>query len=110
MEIAQCIRANTSSDFILGIKINSVEFQSGGFTVEEARKLCQMLEEATFDFVELSGGTYQAMAHERESTRKREAFFLEFADNDRSCAEQDKDLYHWRVQNTTRNVASAEDS
>jgi 2,4-dienoyl-CoA reductase-like NADH-dependent reductase (Old Yellow Enzyme family) len=58
-----------------------VEFQSGGFTVEEARELCHMLEEATFDFVELSGGTYQAMAfkHERESTRKREAFFLEFA-------------------------------
>ncbi|KAL2849012.1 hypothetical protein BJX68DRAFT_267356 [Aspergillus pseudodeflectus] len=82
MEIAQCIRANTPSDFILGIKINSVEFQSGGLTVEEARELCQMLEEATFDFVELSGGTYQAMAfkHERESTRKREAFFLEFAD------------------------------
>ncbi|KAJ5086224.1 hypothetical protein N7532_010995 [Penicillium argentinense] len=82
MEIAQCIRANTTPDFILGIKINSVEFQSDGFTVEEARELCQMLEEATFDFVELSGGTYQAMAfkHERESTRKREAFFLEFAD------------------------------
>ncbi|KAJ8104208.1 hypothetical protein POJ06DRAFT_279700 [Lipomyces tetrasporus] len=59
-----------------------VEFQSGGFTVDEARELCRMLEEATFDFVELSGGTYQAMAfkHERESTRKREAFFLEFAD------------------------------
>jgi 2,4-dienoyl-CoA reductase-like NADH-dependent reductase (Old Yellow Enzyme family) len=82
MEIAQCIRAIATPDFILGIKINSVEFQSGGFTVEEARELCQMLEEATFDFVELSGGTYQAMAfkHERESTRKREAFFLEFAD------------------------------
>jgi 2,4-dienoyl-CoA reductase-like NADH-dependent reductase (Old Yellow Enzyme family) len=81
MEIAQAIRANTPSDFILGIKINSVEFQSGGFTVKEARELCHMLEEATFDFVELSGGTYQAMAfkHERESTRKREAFFLEFA-------------------------------
>lgn len=81
VEIAQAIRANTPSDFILGIKINSVEFQSGGFTVEEARELCHMLEEATFDFVELSGGTYQAMAfkHQRESTRKREAFFLEFA-------------------------------
>ncbi|KAK9259454.1 hypothetical protein V1519DRAFT_469351 [Lipomyces tetrasporus] len=61
---------------------HGVEFQSGGFTVDEARELCRMLEEATFDFVELSGGTYQAMAfkHERESTRKREAFFLEFAD------------------------------
>jgi hypothetical protein len=50
--------------------------------VEEAKELCSMLEEATFDYVELSGGTYQSMAfkHQRESTRKREAFFLEFAD------------------------------
>ena len=41
-----------------------------------------MLERAEFDFVELSGGTYQslAFAHKRESTRKREAFFLDFAD------------------------------
>jgi 2,4-dienoyl-CoA reductase-like NADH-dependent reductase (Old Yellow Enzyme family) len=82
VEIANSIRANTSRGFIMGIKINSVEFQTGGFTVDEARELCHMLEEATFDFVELSGGTYQSMAfkHERESTRKREAFFLEFAE------------------------------
>ncbi|KAF4339905.1 NADH:flavin oxidoreductase NADH oxidase [Fusarium beomiforme] len=82
MDIARSIRANTPADFIMGIKINSVEFQSDGFTVEEARELCSMLEEATFDFVELSGGTYQSMAfkHERESTRKREALFLDFAD------------------------------
>ncbi|KAH7112280.1 hypothetical protein B0J13DRAFT_659392 [Dactylonectria estremocensis] len=81
-DIAHSIRANTPAGFIMGIKINSVEFQSDGFTVDEARELCSMLEEATFDFVELSGGTYQAMAfkHERQSTRKREAFFLEFAD------------------------------
>jgi 2,4-dienoyl-CoA reductase-like NADH-dependent reductase (Old Yellow Enzyme family) len=82
MDIARSIRANIPAGFIMGIKINSVEFQSDGFTVDEARELCKMLEEAAFDYVELSGGTYQAMAfnHERESTRKREAFFLEFAE------------------------------
>lgn len=82
IDIARSIRANTPPGFIMGIKINSVEFQAGGFTIDEARELCAMLEEATFDFVELSGGTYQAMAfkHERESTKKREAFFLEFAE------------------------------
>lgn len=82
IDIAHSIRASTPQNFIMGIKINSVEFQTGGFTVEDAKELCAMLEEATFDYVELSGGTYQAMAfkHQRESTRKREAFFLEFAD------------------------------
>ncbi|KAL6244628.1 hypothetical protein RBB50_008156 [Rhinocladiella similis] len=84
IEIAQSIRQKLpgSSGFMLGIKMNSVEFQEGGFTPEEARDVCAMLEKAEFDFVELSGGTYQslAFAHERESTRKREAFFLVFAD------------------------------
>lgn len=35
-----------------------------------------------FDFVELSGGTYERLAfqHMRDTTRKREAFFIEFAE------------------------------
>ena len=82
LEIAQSIRAKLPASFILGIKINSVEFQEGGFTEDEAKELCVLLEENKFDFVELSGGTYQSLAflHKRESSRKREAFFLEFAD------------------------------
>lgn len=68
--------------FILNIKLNSVEFQEGGFQPEEARELVALLEEHRFDFVELSGGTYEklVMHHERESTKAREAFFLEFAE------------------------------
>ncbi|KAL2426022.1 NADH-dependent flavin oxidoreductase nadA [Exophiala dermatitidis] len=82
LEIADSIRQKVPSSFVLAIKINSVEFQEGGFTADEAKELCGMLEESKFDFVELSGGTYQefAFTHKRESTKKREAFFLEFAD------------------------------
>ena len=84
MEIASSIkkRIPSSAGFILGIKINSVEFQAGGFTADEARDLCVLLEQGEFDYVELSGGTWQALAfqHQHESSRKREAFFLEFAD------------------------------
>ena len=66
----------------MSIKINSVEFQDHGFSTEDCRDLCAELEKAGFDFVELSGGTYESMAfyHRQESTRKRESFFLEFAD------------------------------
>jgi hypothetical protein len=41
-----------------------------------------LLEANQFDFVELSGGTYESLAfvHKRESSKKREAFFMEFAD------------------------------
>ena len=85
LEIAKSIREKlpTSTGFMVGIKLNSVEFQAGGFSAEECRDLCNALEnQGQFDFVELSGGTYEQLAfvHKRESTKKREAFFLEFAD------------------------------
>lgn len=81
-EIAESIRKRTKPDFVLGIKLNSVEFQEDGIQPEEARELCAILEQNRFDFVELSGGTYQQLAfeHKRESTKKREAFFIEWAD------------------------------
>lgn len=82
LEIAQEIQRRVKPSFIISIKINSVEFQEGGFQAEEARRLVSLLEENRFDFVELSGGTYEklVMHGERESTKKREAFFLEFAE------------------------------
>ncbi|EJC99147.1 NADH oxidase [Fomitiporia mediterranea MF3/22] len=68
--------------FSIAIKINSVEFQHGGFQPEECRTVCAHLESFGVDFIELSGGTYEEFGfhHKRESTRKREAFFVEFAD------------------------------
>lgn len=82
IEIAERIRKRVPESFILSIKINSVEFQEGGFDTNECKELCASLEANRFDFVELSGGTYEelAFAHKRDSTRKREAFFLDFAE------------------------------
>ncbi|KAF1952085.1 FMN-linked oxidoreductase [Byssothecium circinans] len=81
LEVAQEVRRRTSKNFILGIKLNSVEFQEKGFDTNDAAALCKLLEDNTFDFVELSGGTYEKLAfeHQRESTKKREAF-IEFAE------------------------------
>ncbi|KAL1297241.1 hypothetical protein AAFC00_004802 [Neodothiora populina] len=81
-EISTEIRKRTSPNFIVGIKLNSVEFQDKGFTPEDAKTFCQILEKHNFDFVELSGGTYEniGFGHKRESTKKREGFFLEFAE------------------------------
>ena len=72
LEIGDGIRRRTQSGFILGIKMNSVEFQQGGFQPEEAKELAAMLEQHEFDFVELSGGTYENLKfkHERESTKR----------------------------------------
>ncbi|KAH7051119.1 hypothetical protein B0J12DRAFT_752589 [Macrophomina phaseolina] len=81
--IVRAIRAHTSPGFVLGVKLNSVEFQAGGMRTDDARELCAALEAmGCVDFVELSGGTYEApaFAHRKESTRRREAFFIEFAE------------------------------
>lgn len=82
VEIAQEVRRRTSPSFILGIKMNSVEFQDKGFQPEEAKQLGAILEANKFDFIELSGGTYEQLAfgHKRESSKAREAFFLDFAE------------------------------
>jgi 2,4-dienoyl-CoA reductase-like NADH-dependent reductase (Old Yellow Enzyme family) len=69
-------------NFIICVKLNSVEFQDKGTTPEDARDLCVKLEEARVDFVDLSGGTFEGRAfeHKKESTVAREAYFIEFAD------------------------------
>ena len=69
--IAQAIRMRVPSFFILGIKINSVEFQHGRFDAMECRELCANLETDHFDFFQLTEA-YQkpAFMHRRESTRR----------------------------------------
>ncbi|KPM44536.1 hypothetical protein AK830_g1990 [Neonectria ditissima] len=81
-EIAQAIKARVPAGFIVAAKLNSVEFQDGGVTPSDARELCETLESHGFDFVELSGGTYEnlGMTYEKESTRRREGFFIEWAE------------------------------
>lgn len=77
LEIREEISKRVRPDFVIGIKVNSVEFQPNGFQPEEARELCRALEEHQFDFVELSGGTYENWKMDydgkRESTKEREA-------------------------------------
>ena len=82
LEIYRNMRKKVGSDFPLGIKINSADFQRGAFTEEESMEVIQMLDQEGMDLIEVSGGTYERAAMvgtmQRESTKKREAYFLEF--------------------------------
>jgi len=77
-------RRVTDPKFSISIKINSAEFQAGGFQPDECKEVCQHLEEIGIDCLELSGGTYEelliAFKQRAASTQAREAFFLEFAE------------------------------
>jgi 2,4-dienoyl-CoA reductase-like NADH-dependent reductase (Old Yellow Enzyme family) len=76
--------------FPISVKLNSADFQQGGFSPADAVQVSTMLEEqGGIDLLEISGGNYESGIFEeatqkeiegkRESTVKREAYFLEYA-------------------------------
>lgn len=93
-EVVRACRAAAGEDFPVGVKLNSSDFQLGGFSHEECLQVVRWLGEEGVDLLELSGGNYEqpsmmgvrgtageaAMARPvAESTRLREAYFLEYA-------------------------------
>ncbi len=80
------IRRQVGADFPVAIKLNSADFQHGGFTEEESLATILALVDAGIDLIEISGGTYEAPAmsgalqeQKKASSVAREAYFLEFA-------------------------------
>mgnify|MGYP003583714949 FL=1 len=87
LEIYKAVRAATSENFIISVKLNSADFQKGGITEEEVISVFKAIDEAGIDLIEISGGTYEAPAmagaksnQRKESTIAREAYFLDFAE------------------------------
>ncbi|MDP2229130.1 MAG: NADH:flavin oxidoreductase/NADH oxidase family protein [Moraxellaceae bacterium] len=92
LEVFREMRAQAGKSFPIGIKLNSADFQRGGFTEEESLDVIRALSEAGIDLIEISGGTYEAPAMSgvsakpvKDSTRQREAYFLEFAEKARAA-------------------------
>lgn len=83
LAIVKAVRAAVSPGFTVAVKLNSADFQRGGFSPEEARHVVEMLNAEAVDVVELSGGSYEAPAMQGQArdgrTLAREAYFLEFA-------------------------------
>jgi 2,4-dienoyl-CoA reductase-like NADH-dependent reductase (Old Yellow Enzyme family) len=88
LAIVKATRAAVGREFPIGVKLNSADFQRGGFEVDDAKVVAKALEEAGIDLLEVSGGNYESPAmagggglkeRVRESTRLREAYFLEYA-------------------------------
>ncbi len=82
-EVVSAIRGVVSPSFAVAVKLNSADFQRGGFDGDDAARVIAMLEPLGVDLVELSGGSYEspAMAGRPAETRTsaREAYFLELA-------------------------------
>jgi 2,4-dienoyl-CoA reductase-like NADH-dependent reductase (Old Yellow Enzyme family) len=87
LEIYREIRRQVGSDYPIGIKINSADFQRGGFSEEESMQVISLLGNEGIDLIEISGGTYERPAmmkgDRKRSTVSREAYFLDYIDKAR---------------------------
>ena len=95
VEIIKSIRREVGEDFPISVKMNSADFQKGGFSPDDSIRVAKIIEEAGVDNIEISGGTYEQprllgldnvsinpdrSEVRKESTIAREAYFLEYAE------------------------------
>ena len=83
-EIVEQSRKKLGPDYPVSVKINSADFQRGGFEEEDAIFVIKGLAERGIDLLEISGGTYENLVFiteqkKRDSTKSREAYFMDFA-------------------------------
>ncbi|MCK9505604.1 MAG: NADH:flavin oxidoreductase/NADH oxidase family protein [Porticoccaceae bacterium] len=93
LEIVRGIRKTVGSNFPVSVKLNSADFQKGGFTSDESVQVVEWLGNEGIDLLEISGGNYEAQEMvgrnsdesegvkpvKKQSTLLREAYFLDFA-------------------------------
>lgn len=100
LETVRAVRRAVGDDFPVSVKLNSADFQRGGFSHEDAIRVAAWLDAEKLDLLEISGGTYEQprlvglddmTLHpekaevRRESTIAREAYFLEYAKDIRAA-------------------------
>lgn len=93
LNVIRKARAAVGPDFPIAVKLNSSDFQQGGFTHEECLQVVEWLAEEGIDLLEISGGNYEQPSmmgsdgalepiydtHVTERTKAREAYFLNYA-------------------------------
>ena len=95
LRIIEGCRAELGNNFPIAVKLNSADFQKGGFSDSDSVKVAKLLNDAGVDVIEISGGTYEqprllgiddiSVNKERSEERKpstiaREAYFLNYAE------------------------------
>ncbi|PZO23830.1 MAG: NADH:flavin oxidoreductase [Betaproteobacteria bacterium] len=95
LQAVRAVRQAVGPSFPVAVKLNSDDFRKGGFSNEECLQVVKWLNDEKIDLLEISGGTYEQprlLGHtgaadsvkdeqpaQRESTKKREAYFLNYA-------------------------------
>ncbi len=84
LETVRAVRRAVGADFPISVKLNSADFQQGGFSNDECLDVVRWLGEEKIDLLEITGGNYEELpwadTTKKESTRLREGYFMEYAD------------------------------
>ena len=99
LRIVRETRAKVGSGFAISVKLNSSDFQKGGFGPADSLQVASWLNECGIDLLEISGGSYEQPAMmdidgmekkyeetKKQSTKAREAYFLTYAEEIRAVA------------------------
>ena len=99
LEALRATRQAVGADFPIAIKLNSDDFRKGGFSSEDCLNVVRLLNDEKLDLLEISGGTYEqpkllgfegraeSAEPQRQTTRQREAYFLDYATTIRKIAQ-----------------------
>ena len=80
LSVVRAVRLAVGPQFIVATKLNSSDFQEGGFSHEDSIEVAKMLQKEGIDFLEISGGNFetpvclQAYFKKREYSRPRSLF------------------------------------
>ena len=62
LEVVRAVRARVGRSFTVSVKLNSADFQRGGFVEDDALEVVRMLDAEGVDLLEISGGSYETPA------------------------------------------------
>ncbi len=98
LETVRAVRTAVGDAFAVSVKLNSADFQRGGFSPEDSTAVLGMLNSEGIDLLEISGGNYEqprllgvtdaaADSAQVQRTQQREAYFLQYAAEVRELAQ-----------------------
>lgn len=92
LRVVRAVREAVGGQLAVSVKLNSSDFQQGGYTFDECKRVVAWLDDESIDLLEISGGSYEqpqmmgidglepvVEAGTSRRTVAREAYFLEYA-------------------------------
>lgn len=78
-EVYKAVRGEVGYDYPVMIKLNSSDFEKGGYSEDDAINVMLLMEQERVDAIEISGGTYESQSMTGEGQGSKGGYFVKFA-------------------------------